>query len=268
MIADGLRLYARFVGISVRSQMQYRASFVMLVIGHLGATVVDFLALWALFDRFGSLREWSLPEVALLYGLVNIAFAIAEGLARGFDRFGTLVRMGEFDRVLVRPRSAFLQIVGREVDLSRIGRLLQGAVVFGWGASALAVVWTPWKVLLCAAAVGCGACIFIGLLILQATLAFWTTETLEVMATVTNGGVEASEYPLTIYRDWFRRLFTFVVPLACAAYYPALAVLDRADPLGAPGWFLWASPAIGPAFLLGCFAVWRVGVRHYMSTGS
>ncbi|MFT5377312.1 MAG: ABC-type uncharacterized transport system permease subunit, partial [Candidatus Latescibacterota bacterium] len=31
---DDLRLYGHYVGVSFRSQMQYRASFIMLTLGH------------------------------------------------------------------------------------------------------------------------------------------------------------------------------------------------------------------------------------------
>jgi ABC-2 type transport system permease protein len=73
---------------------------------------------------------------------------------------------------------------------------------------------------------------------------------------------------MAVYARWFRRLLTFVVPLACVAYYPGLAILGRADPLGAPNWLGWISPVAGFAFLALSFAAWRVGVRHYASTGS
>ena len=37
---------------------------------------------------------------------------------------------------------------------------------------------------------------------LQATLAFWTVDSLEVAKTLTYGGVEAGQYPLDIYARW------------------------------------------------------------------
>ena len=39
MIVDEMRLYGRYAAMSLRAQMQYRASFVMLTIGHLLMTV-------------------------------------------------------------------------------------------------------------------------------------------------------------------------------------------------------------------------------------
>ena len=72
---NAVHLYMRYIEISVRSQMQYRASFVMLSFGHLLATGVEFVAILVLFARFDNLQGWTLHEVAFLYGMVNIAFS-------------------------------------------------------------------------------------------------------------------------------------------------------------------------------------------------
>jgi len=265
---NNLRLYARYAGISIRGQMQYRASFVMMSLGQLAITGVEFLGIWALFQRFGSLRGWTLPEVALLYGLVNVAFALADAFGRGFDLFEQMIRLGDFDRLLLRPRGTAFQVAARELTLMRVGRLLQGLAVLGWGAARLGVAWTAPKIILALAAILGGACMFFGLFVLQAVLTFWTVEGLEIMNTVTYGGTETAQYPLPIYQDWFRRFFTWVVPLACVNYLPAQAILGRPDPLGAPPALQWAAPAVGLAFMLLCLQTWKLGVRHYRSTGS
>ncbi len=265
---DAVRLYARYIEISVRGQMQYRASFVMLTLGHFVATAVEFVAIVALFDRFGSLQGWRLEEVAFLYGVVNISFAISDAASRGFDLFGNMVKSGDFDRLLVRPRSTALQLAGQELTLRRIGRLAQGVAVLAWASFGLGIEWSAPSVALLTFAVAGGVCMFFGLIVLQATLAFWTTETLEIMNVVTYGGVETTQYPLPIYRDWFQKLFTFGVPLACVSYFPSLAIMGIADPLGSPLWFQYAAPLIGVAFLAVALRVWRFGVSRYLSTGS
>jgi ABC-2 type transport system permease protein len=47
-----------------------------------------------------------------------------------------------------------------------------------------------------------------------------------------------------------------------------VAILGRADPLGAPAFVGWIAPLAGPVFLILSLQVWRIGVRHYRSTGS
>lgn len=263
-----LGLYTRYLGISVRSQMQYPASFWMFSLGGLVTHASEFMAVWALFARFGSLKAWTLPEVCFFYGVVNVTFAIADAVARGFDQFPRMVQSGDFDRLLLRPRSTVMQVAGQEFTLMRVGRLAQGLVILLWAAAALPVAWTPDKIALVVAMILGGVCIFYGLWVLSATLSFWTIETLEIMNTVTYGGTETAQYPLPIYRPWFRRFFTFVVPLACINYLPASLILPRPEPLPAHPALLWASPFVGVLFLFLCFQVWKLGVRHYHSTGS
>jgi ABC-2 type transport system permease protein len=150
----------------------------------------------------------------------------------------------------------------------RFGRLAQGLVVLMWSVNALEVAWNPAKAALLLSMVLCSSCIFGGLFVLQATLSFWTVEGLEIWNAVTYGGTETAQYPLTIYRPWFRRFFTFVVPLVCANYLPAGAILGRPDPFGMPPIVQWCAPLIGFLFLIACLQAWRVGVHHYRSTGS
>lgn len=267
-MVDAVRLYFRYLGISLRAQMQYRASFLMATAGRFVTAWAEFFSVWVLFDRFGALEAWRLPEVGLFYGIVNVAFALAEGFGRGFDTFEGHVRQGTFDRILLRPRSTALQIAGEQLQLLRAGRLLQGLVILIWASLALGITWTGGKVLLALLSIVCGACLFLGLFVLAATLAFWTTESLEIFNTVTYGGVETAQYPLEIYRPWFRAIFVFAVPLGAVAYFPVVAILGRPDPLGAPVWFQWAAPLIGVLFLAMALRVWQFGVRHYRSTGS
>jgi ABC-2 type transport system permease protein len=264
---DALGLYLRYVAVNLRAKLQYRASVFMQIAGMLLVTAVEFVGVWALFDRFGSFGGWTLPEVALLYGLVEVTFALSDLGARGFDTFPSLVASGEFDRLLVRPRSTVLQLAGQDLAPKSLGRAIQAIAVLVWAAAALQISWSIGRVALLVAALTGGVCLFWGLLIAQAALAFWTVEPLELMNALTYGGVETAHYPMTVYRPWFRRFFTFVVPLACVTYLPGLAIMGRADPLGTSLVAQALAPLGGVAFLAAALQLWRAGVRRYMSAG-
>ena len=261
-----IRMYIRYLGVALQGQMQYRASFVMQTIGILLISLVEFLAIWALFDRFNTLRSWTLAEVALLYGMINIAFALSEMFATGFHLFDRMVLRGDFDRILLRPRGTILQVMGHQIQLMRIGRLLQGVFVLAWATWTLQVDWSIAKCVLVLATILSGTAMFTGLFILQATVTFWSTQSLELANTLTYGGVETAQFPMDIYHSWFRRFFTMVIPLACVNYLPSLVILGRVDHESAL-WH-WASPAVGLVFLFVSFQVWHAGTRHYQSTGS
>src|SRR5262249_9556638 len=148
--------------------------------GQFVVTGGEFVAIAALFDRFGAIRGWRLPEIAFLYGSISIAFALADAIARGFAVFGTMLRLGEVERVLLRPRSTVLQLFGQELTIRRIGRLGQAIAVLLFAIHGLDVAWSAARVALLAFAVAGGVGLFIGLLILQAASAFWTIESLEM----------------------------------------------------------------------------------------
>jgi ABC-2 type transport system permease protein len=266
---NALALYGRYVAASLRAQAQYPTATLMLILGQCAATSIEILGVYALFNRFGSVGGWTFGEAALFYALVNITFSLADLLTRGFEVFGTdFVRTGAFDRVLLRPRAAALQLAGYEVRLSRLGRMMQAVAVLVIATRLAPIHWDAATVAMALWAIAGGVAMFCGILVLQATMAFWTVESLEVANVLTYGGVQAAQYPLNIYATWFRRLLTFGVPLACVAYYPVLAILNRPDPLGAPDWLLPFTPLAGFAFLALSFLAWRAGMARYASTGS
>lgn len=266
----GIALYWRLVTASIQAQMQYKASFFLSSFGQFATTIIEVSGIWALFTRFGSLEHWGMAEVCFFYGLVNMSFAIADALSTGFDIFGTAyVKTGHFDRLLLRPRSVFVQLIGHELALRRVGRFAQGLVVFAWSVHALEFSFDAHSLAMIAWTIVGAACFFLGLFVFQAALSFWTVESLEIMNTLTYGGVECAQYPMAIYADWFRKFFTYVIPLACIAYFPVIAILGIEDPLGSSRLFQTFAPVTGIAFLLVGIGVFQyVGVRHYTSTGS
>jgi ABC-2 type transport system permease protein len=199
---------------------------------------------------------------------VHCSFAIADALSSGFDQFSIHVKTGDFDRLLLRPRGTVLQLMGQELALRRIGRLAQGLTVLVWALWMLDVRWGWLQISLLGLILLGGVCLFFGLIVIQATIAFWTTETLELMNTMTYGGVETAQYPMVIYQPALRRFFTLVVPLACVSYFPLVALLGIEDPLGTSRTFQKLAPLAGVLFLWGSLQLWKYGVRHYTSTGS
>jgi ABC-2 type transport system permease protein len=248
--------------------MQYRVSFLLETTTQFFITFTDFLTVYFIFKRIPSLRGWSLGEVGLLYGLTATAFALEEFVGRGFDVFHRKVVRGDFDRVLIRPWDTFFQILADELPLRRFGRLGQAVLVLGYAAHSVGLRWTWAKVLYLPVVLMSGCAFYLAIIVIQATVCFWTVQAVEFTNIFSYGGTEMASYPLEIYAEWFRKLFIFVVPLAFVSYFPALYLLEKPDPLGYPGWFAFVAPPVCLAVLGLAVAFWRYGVRHYQSTGS
>jgi ABC-2 type transport system permease protein len=221
-----------------------------------------------LFRHFATLGGWRVGEIAFLYGLSALAFGIAHTLAAGFATFSEQIRRGEFDRILVRPMGAMAQVLASDIQLHRLSGAVQGAIVLGVAMRLVEIDWSVGKVIYLPIVVLSAILLFMALFALEATLCFWTIEATEVVNAFTYGGAQMALYPLHIYDAWLRRLFLFVVPLGLVIYTPSLFVLNKPDPLGLPAWMRFVAPVAAVGFALLASIAWRVGVRHYRSTGS
>ncbi|WP_314584093.1 ABC-2 family transporter protein [Paenibacillus terrigena] len=260
-----MRLFFKYMGLELRSQMQYRTSFLLLMLGQCLTPFTSFAALYFLFDRFGQIEGWSFYEVTLCFAVTYVAFSVTECFARGFDTFSSLVVSGNFDRLLVRPRNTVVQVLGTRFEFARIGRLALSIVVLVWAAVHIETDWTPLKILTLVLMCISGVFIFTGIFILAASISFWTVQGLEIANIFTDGGREMTQYPLSIYQTWVKRFFTFVIPFACFNYLPLTFIVGRE---GSDSPFYALIPLVGILFLIPCLLVWRIGVRHYRSTGS
>ena len=108
-----------------------------------------------------------------------------------------------------------------------------------------------------------GTATFIALFILYAGISFFTIDGIEFMNIFTDGAREFGKYPFSIYGEGVLKLLTYVIPLALFQYYPLLYLIGRSDDIR-----LLFLPLAGFVFLLPCYAVFRLGLRKYKSTGS
>lgn len=258
-----IQLYTHYISVIVRSKMQYKKSFFLYSLGMFLTSFCVFLSIFFMFQRFSQVKGFTYNEVLLCYAIVLMGFTLAEIYARGFESFPGIVRRGEFDRILLRPRNVLLQVLGSQFELGRFSRLLQAVAVFSYGICHSGIQWTLGKVftVVCMLA-GCCA-LFTGLFLVYAALSFFTLEGLEFMNIFTYGLNEHGKYPMGIYGKAILWITTFIVPFAPVQYYPLLYLLDRRQELYLP--FL---PLTAFIFLLPCYLLWRFGMRHYQSSGS
>jgi ABC-2 type transport system permease protein len=265
-----IELYFRLIGVQIRSQLHYRASFLFEMVTTFFGTIINFVTLALILQRFGSIAGWSLSEVAFLYGMVESAFGTMDLIFSGFDPqgFGRQVRLGRLDQMLLRPVDIMLQVLSSELALRRIGRISQGLVILILAISWLSIEWTTVKMIYLPIIFTSQVLFFGALFLIGSTITFWTIDSFEVINIFTYGGSEMMSYPMHIYTDWMRRFFTYIVPAIFLNYYPTLFILGKPDPFHMPSFAFFLSPLVG----LGVFGValsfWRFGLRNYHSTGT
>lgn len=258
-----MKLYFRYFMIQLKSQMQYKLSFFFTMMGQLITSFSAFLGIFFLMQRFHAVEGFTINEVMLCFAAVLMAFSIAECFARGFDRFAPMLGNGEFDRIMVRPQNVILQVLGSKIEFTRLGRFLQATVMFCVIIPTCGVEWTADKIATLVLMILGAAVVFTGLFIIYASICFFTTEGLEFMNIFTDGGRQFGAYPLAIYGEGILKFYTFGIPLALCQYYPMLYLTGRVTEV-----FYCFLPLFSVVFLIPCLLLWKLGIRHYKSTGS
>jgi viologen exporter family transport system permease protein len=266
-VAELARIYLRLIGARARSQLEYRTSLALQIVASALLTLLDFVMILVLFENVPELDGWSVQEVALLYGIAGISFALTDLVVGHLDLFPQMIRDGTFDQILVRPLPSLLQVVASDFSLRRLGKVLQSVAVLVVALAAANIDWTLGRALMVPLAIVSGVLIYAGVWIALATIAFWIVDAIEFVNAFTYGGNFLSQYPLAIFGRWLRGLVVFVIPLAFVAYFPALYVLDKPDELGLPDALRFASPAVALIVAVVAHLVWTNAVRHYRSAG-
>lgn len=261
-------IYRKILQARLRGQLSYRASFVLDLVAQSVAQAGELIVILVLFNRITSLGGFSVDEVLLMYAFAGTAFGLADLFAGQLDHLPTHIRAGTFDVLLLRPLGTLPQLMTSDLPLKRLGRVMSGLVVLVYALAHSAITWTPWSVVLLVMTPIAGAVIFGSVWVVACSVCFWLVDGRELANTVTYGSNQFTSYPISVYSGWLRRLMAFVVPGAFVAYYPALALLGRPDPLGAPAWLGWIAPLVAVAIAGVAGLIWQFAVRHYRGTGS
>ena len=263
-----LAVYRRLMAAQVRGHAAYRASFAFDLAGNALIPAIDLIAVVAMFQVTRVLGGFTAAEVLVMFGLSSSAFALGDLAVGNIERIRVYVRTGLLDAVLVRPLSALGQLLAVDFTIRRVTRFLTGLTVLVLALAAASVDWNPARAVLIVVAVGSGAAFFGAVFVATATVSFWWIDSGEFANGFTYGGRDFTSYPMNVYSGVFQKLFAYSMGFAFVAYYPALALLGRSDPLGAPGWVVWCSPLVALVAVGLAGVAWRFGVRHYRSTGS
>lgn len=262
-----MRYVLHSMQMQLRNAMQYRASFIMQCIAQCIMTGGELLAVLVLMGRFTSLGQWTAPEILFFFGVMQLTFALNECFGRGISNFAFYVGKGEFDTMLLRPRSLLAQVALSRADPRRLGGMLVGVAAI-WAASRqIGLQWSMTKAALLLAAMAGSFMLFTGLFLIEAVVSFFSVKSIEMVNVLTYGGRQACEYPVDIYPRAIRLLFTYVAPIALCMHLPVSFILEK-PLLPLPLWQVYAAPLAGVVFFMIIAWIWYRGVRHYRSTGT
>ena len=265
---DTIRLYIRSMGMLLKSQLQYRTSFILQTLAQLVMEGGEMLAVILIMNRFERLNQWEAGDLYVFFGAMSITFYLTEIFARGMTgNFPSMVRTGQLDTLLLRPRGIIMQVLCSGTDPRRITCIAVGVASLAIGSRMSGVQWTVLKVLAMGESFLMGGMLILALFMIEAIFCIHSVKSVELVNALTYGGRSACEYPIDIYPRPLRVLFTVVAPFALTLHVPFAWILG--EPLyGWPAWTAFVCPLAGIAVFGIMVVLFNRAIRFYRSTGS
>ena len=262
------KLYVRSMIMLLKCQLEYPLSFFLQTVVQFVMEGGEMLALVLLIDRFDRLGRWSAGDLYFFFGMMAVTFYLTECFGRGVTgAFPSLVRTGQLDTFLIRPRGILTQVLISAIDPRRIICIAIGIFALVIGCRMSEVQWTFLKGLAFAEAVSFGFLMILALFLIEAIFTIHSVKSVELVNAITYGGRSACAYPVTIYPKPLRALYTVAAPFALVLQAPSGYILDK--PLyGWPEWCVFLSPLSGAVFFAGIYCLFRKALTFYRSTGS
>jgi len=258
------RLYRKLMKIHLLSGLEYKGWWVMFLQVMI-IVVAEPIAVVLMFNRFGNIGDWTVERVLLIYAIAVTSFGLAESFFRGFDNFPWfMIREGNFDRVLLRPKSLFTQVAASVFHIHRFARAGVGLGMILWTLNRLDVAFSVYNAVMLAFALLGGLLMYAGVFVMSSGISIFTVGALDWIYIFTNASYETTRIPVDFMPRAMRGLFTFFMPMLVISYFPAQAIAGW----GGAAWRGWLALPAGAVFLGVGLVVWGVGVRRYRSTGS
>jgi len=257
-----MKLLLNYFSMHLKTQLQYKASFILTFIAQSLSIFTEFFVIYSLFDKFKLLEEYNTYQLLLTFGIVWFGMSFSEAFGRGFDHFGRLIKHGNFDLLLTRPRSLGIQIVGSEIAYEKIARILTSIGMILFSIIKLINKISIIDIFIIILSCICSFILFLSIFIIGASFCFVTVEGLELINIFTDGTRQLGQYPMKIYNKVIFLIFTFLIPLTPINYYPIDYIFNNG-----PGYYA-LMPLVSFIFLGIAILIFRIGLHHYKSTGS
>jgi len=257
------KIYFKIIVQDIKSKMSYRADFIISTIGMIATNIAGFIAFLIMFGKFPSINGWSYYEILFLYGFSLISITPTQCLLDNNWSLRRYVYDGDFVKYCFRPINLWFYYVSEVFDVKGLGQLAfgVGTLIYAW--IKLGIPVTFLSVVVTIVALVTSSLFMMALQNAAAASCFWIQNSFWLLD-ISLKMKDYAKYPVTIFNDVFKFIFTFILPVAFMAYYPSLVILRPNEvPI-----LTWLSPLLGIVAFYGSYRLWMKGASTYDGSGS
>lgn len=252
----------------LKRRLSYRGDLAVQALDEIMRGLVALVMLQVYMAKTTSLNGWSADEMLFILGFAMIPLALFHCFCGNLYRLSSYYLIeGHFDRVLLRPYPAFLQVCLDGIAIEDLSGAILGGVLIAIAINNGAVAeFGVFDIALMLVLIVSSFAIVVAVFMAFAASSFWFEDRVGMVPPIYNL-MEFGRWPVAIYNNLVRVLVTLLIPFSFTAFYPASLFLETGHAQGT--WLVAAcTPLVAAVALSLAIAIWRAGVRRYGSTGS
>ena len=256
-----IRLYLWNCGLDISRSMAYRFNFIAGTLISLLSSGVAPIVQYLIFTTTNGYPGWTVKQLILFQGVMLLWGGLRSMLfGRVFTEAMSLVRNGDFDRLLVKPYPPIGVLLSSGFQLNGIGPTLGGVVIIILAANALDAPMYWWTLPLFLAMLVFGILLLVSLLILLCSVVIMLVQ-MGRMGDLFQKITSFADYPMNIYPKSLKQFFSIFLPFALWINFPAEVLLARLDMM-----MVWGAIASVVLLYLSNW-VWNLCLSKYSSAG-
>lgn len=257
-------LYKKFFQQYIKVLIEYRASFLLGLIGFILVQFTGIIFIDLIFKSIPSLDGWNFYEILFIYGIAQIPRGIDHVFTDYLWIFSwkTIVE-GEFDRYLLRPLNPLFQVISESVQPDGLGEIIIGSILTVYSAMMLNLDFTIFKVISFIVVILFSTLIYTAIKLAFSSIAFWTKTSFSFLF-MTYQISSFVKYPVSIYPRIIKFILVGIIPFAFTGYYPAAYFLGK-EPFSTG---IIMTIMVSIIAIIIAYRIWRIGISKYESAGS
>lgn len=258
-----LKLYRLFFTQYIKTKVQYRVDTFVSCFAMALVCISGMFTYWIVFNSIHDLGGLSYYEVMFMYSLYLIIISPASIMLNNLWNLKNHILEGTFVKYMLRPINSLFYFVSEIIDIRGFVNLFIGIICLGYAITKVNIHWTASSIIILISMCLSGACIVCALTLLGASSSFYIMNAHFVNMFV-NKIIDFAKYPLSIYNTVVQIIFTVIVPIGFAAFYPTEYVLN----IGSCKIIYALAPVVAIIFMVLSYLAWESGMKRYSGTGS
>ena len=257
------RIYVLMLVQDFKSNLAYRADFFNSTAGMLATNFMGLISFWLIFRNIPSIEGFRYEELLFMYAYALLAASPMQLLFDNLWQLWICCENGDFIKYCFKPLNLYFYYVAEILDVKGFGQLIFAIIMMVYSWIKLAIPFTFVNVLMLIVSLFGASLVLIGIMTIASASAFVTIHGATIMQFMSRFR-EYARYPVTIFDGIFKFIFSYIIPIAFMAYYPAMFFLRPTD----HPYMALLSPIVGVIMFILGYNVWMKGALHYAGTGS